>query len=53
MDESQIDLMVRLVDLGIQAEIERICNALVKPREFSKLLTPEDVVLAIQMGISL
>lgn len=53
MNESQIDLMLRLVDMGIRAEIERICNTPVKQREFGDLITPRDMVLAHQMGISL
>jgi len=53
MDVRDIDLLLRLVDQSIQAEIERICSSPVKPKVFSELLTPEGIVLARQMGIKL
>jgi len=53
MDAHDIDLLLRLVDQSIQAEIERICSTPVKPTVFSELLTPEGIVLARRMGIKL
>ena len=48
-----IELLLRLVDAGIEAELSRICNAPVPSKEYATLFNAEDEVLAKDMGIKL
>jgi hypothetical protein len=53
LSKADIDLLLSLVDAGIEAQIQKICASTVPAKEFSKLITPEDLKEAHRLGIDI
>jgi len=53
LSPEQVNIMLRLVDAQIEAEIARICALPVGPKKYESLLTVGDLEFAKQIGISL
>ncbi len=52
LSKEQIDLLLSLVDKGIDAEIHKICEAPTTPLSFISLITKEDEAFLHLIGIT-